>query len=323
MDSNGHELPEDLAEVGRRLRRERPTFSNHELDQIKLRAISRASRGKRAAGSSMRGTSMRVRLLSAAMALLTVGASAAVYGGNAAQAAYGGDKLVITTSAIAATASSSATAGPITVQLQTISGSAAVNVTGNSLTLNLSSTGTGEFSSSNTGSPTITTVTIPVGQSTATFYYGNQIAGSQTVTVSDPNSGNTETAATQNETINPGAATNVWYASLSVGSNGTLSSCAPFTCSWTGAGRNNPITGKVEITDAFGNVVSTVGSGHTVAVSGSNGTATGSPLAIPSSGPAISSGTFTYTTHNNNGWSTDTVTAASSGYTSGSISLTF
>jgi hypothetical protein len=86
------DLPDDLREVAERLRAERPTFTNSELDQLKLRTMTKSSSSP---GRTI-GTRMRSRLLTLALTGLLVGgttAGAIAAGGaggssNAASAQY-------------------------------------------------------------------------------------------------------------------------------------------------------------------------------------------------------------------------------------------
>jgi hypothetical protein len=89
-------LPEELRDVEERLRSARPSFTELELDQLKRRSIARASGGPRAGVGQVRGTSMRSRVLTVAVAALLIGGTtggAIAAGGpggssNAASAQY-------------------------------------------------------------------------------------------------------------------------------------------------------------------------------------------------------------------------------------------
>jgi hypothetical protein len=121
-------------------------------------------------------------------------------------------------------------------------------------------------------------------------------------------------------TVSPGAAARWAFANVAI-SAGALSSTCLFTCSVTGLGNGGTVTGKISVTDSFGNLVSGVGSGHTVKVTTSGGTIAGSPLTIASSGAAESSASFTYTSKASGNFN-DTITAATSAgtnYTSATL----
>ena len=140
-------------------------------------------------------------------------------------------KLVFTTNALTGTASSSANLGPITVQEESATGIPTVVPE----TVNLSSTsGNGLFSLTSGGTTPITSITIPAGSSTATFYYGDTTAGTPTLTAAATGL----TSATQKETVNPGP----------------LSSFALSTPSPTAG---TAFTETITATDAFGNTVTT------------------------------------------------------------------
>ncbi|HEX3827728.1 MAG TPA: hypothetical protein VHV82_10700, partial [Sporichthyaceae bacterium] len=108
----------------------------------------------------------------------------------------------VLTSPVSGTASATATLGPITVQEQdTVGNPVLAPIGGTTVTLTSNSTGTAHFALTSGGSA-ITSVTIPVGFSSVTFYYGDTKAGSPTISA-----GGTLTSATQTETITAGTAT--------------------------------------------------------------------------------------------------------------------
>lgn len=91
-------------------------------------------------------------------------------------------KLVITNPAsIAGIASASANIGPITVERQDAYGNP-VTTGSTTVTLASNSTGTKVFAAT-AGGATVTTVTIPAGSASASFFYGDQKAGSPNLTV--------------------------------------------------------------------------------------------------------------------------------------------
>ena len=228
---------------------------------------------------------------------------------------HAGGQLVLTGSVNGA-ASATASLGAITVTQQDAFGNLITDPATVSLSSN--STGTSVFSTTKNGTST-TTIGIPSGASSATFYYGDTKAGTPTVTAQASGM----TSGTQQETVTPAAPSNLWWTGLTV-TTGTLSACTPFsTCSWTGAGRGNRITGEVIVTDQFGNEVSNLGGGHTVSVWGSAGNA--GTLTIASSGPAVSTSTFSYTTSTGNSWTSDPLTAATqsgTSYTNATVHIT-
>ena len=78
-------------------------------------------------------------------------------------------------------ASASPSIGPVTVQLRTAAGAPVTS--GITVSLSSSSTGGNEFSASNGGAD-VTSVVIPAGSSSVRFYYGDELAGTPTLTVS-------------------------------------------------------------------------------------------------------------------------------------------
>ena len=142
---------------------------------------------------------------------------------------------------------------------------------GSNLTLYLSANGTtGLFKSAATAGSDITTVSIPAGQSTASFWFYAEKAGAYTITVSDaatPDFANGLADATDALTVNAGAASKF----VLVG--------------FPQMYKNADMTVTAQLSDAFGNPVATAGqsvawtkkidAGSTTALSGSP-TTTGS-----------------------------------------------
>ncbi len=97
------------------------------------------------------------------------------------------------------------TGGAFTVELLDADGNPGAT-SAEAQTINLSTTSTlGGFVPTSSGGAPITSVTIPAGKSSATVYYGDDRAGTPTLTASD--SAFTTPAATQEETINPSETT--------------------------------------------------------------------------------------------------------------------
>jgi hypothetical protein len=188
-----------------------------------------------------------------------------------------GTKLVITSSAVSGTASASATLGPITVQLQDATGSAVRATSDTAVGLTSNSTGTAVFAATS-GGGAVTSVTIPTGSTSATFFYGDTKAGTPTVTAAFSGLA----SAAQQETINVGAATQVVLS----GSTADLPS-----------GSTRTFTATIE--DAQGNTVPT-GADATRVVTFSQPSGTGTVTGL---GTSTASG----------GVATDTVTGGTRG----------
>jgi type II secretory pathway pseudopilin PulG len=136
--------------------------------------------------------------------------------------------------AVSGTASNKATLGPVTVTLEDAFGNP-VNATALT-TVSLSSTSAGaSFSTSSTGTPSVGSVNIPAGQSTGTFYYGDTVAGSPTVTAGASG----VAPATQSETISAGSATKIGFTNN------------PFSAGASAPAANSLLTVAAE--DTFGN----------------------------------------------------------------------
>ncbi|HET9198675.1 MAG TPA: hypothetical protein VFN92_10535 [Solirubrobacterales bacterium] len=131
------------------------------------------------------------------------------------------------------------------------------------------------------------------------------------VTASD---GTISTAAALALPVSTGAANRVALSGLTA-SPGSVGSPCLFTCAITSLTNAGTVNAKVSITDSVGNLVSNL-AGKTVTVTATSGsTVTGSPLAIPETGPAVSATEFTYKPPASGSF-THTITAASTGYTS-------
>ena len=150
------------------------------------------------------------------------------------------ETLVISSGAVSGATSSTPNLGPITVRRQT--GSGTPITTGGALTVNLTSSpssgatlGLSQFASA-----PVTTLTIPSGQSTATFWYGSSTTGGPTITASATN----YVSGTQLETITTAPAG--LGMALATGSTGSPAiSCGPpsasYTCHVTGVGASKNI----------------------------------------------------------------------------------
>ncbi|HTA37095.1 MAG TPA: hypothetical protein VK761_10295, partial [Solirubrobacteraceae bacterium] len=129
-------------------------------------------------------------------------------------------------------------------------------------------------------------------------------------------------ASSGNFTVNPGSAAKLAWTSVTSTSGEEEGLCL-FACTWSGLGRSHTWSAKVSVTDASGNVVSNVGSGHTVSWTGgpSVGSVSPSSLSLPSTGAATTSTSVTYTSANSNFWSSDTFTAHTSAYSDATVLL--
>lgn len=146
----------------------------------------------------------------------------------------GSPTQVVLTGSLAGTVASSADLGPATVTVEDQYNNP-VQVT-SPVTVQLSSaTATGEFSASFAGGP-ITSVTIPTGQSSASFYFGDTTAGSETVTAAASGL----TAGSHPLTLQPGPPTKLGFLT----EPGDAVAGSPFG-----------IQPVVAVEDSFGNVI--------------------------------------------------------------------
>ncbi len=146
---------------------------------------------------------------------------------------------VVLTSAVSGTANNKATLGPITVTEQDAFGNA-VNAT-NPVTVTLGSTSTGATFATTSGGSSVGSVTIPANQSSATFYYGDTVAGTPTVTASATGLA----PGTQTETITAGTAKQIGFTS------------SAFTAGASSPAANSAVT--VSLEDTYGNATSNTG----------------------------------------------------------------
>jgi hypothetical protein len=194
--------------------------------------------------------------------------------------AAAGAKLAIISTAVSGPASSNTNLGPMTVQRQDAFGNPVAPATSQTVNLATSTPGNNEsfdIALGAIGSPTLA-VTIPVGASSTSFYYGDETAGSPTITASG-----TLTSATQIETITAATANKLAFgqqpsnevAGVSISPSPTVQiqdqfgNLTPSTASVTMAIANNPSSGTLSGTKTLNAV---------------NGVATLSTLSIDKAG---------------------------------------
>jgi hypothetical protein len=136
-------------------------------------------------------------------------------------------------------------------------------------------------------------------------------AGATAITAGD---GTISTPASLALTVSTGTASRLGL-SEAKSSAGTIGNPCLFTCTITSLGNSGTVKAKVAVTDSVGNTVSSLGAAKSIAVTSTGGTIAGSPLTTPASGPAVSATEFTYTAPATGAF-TNTITAASAGYTS-------
>jgi len=136
-------------------------------------------------------------------------------------------------------------------------------------------------------------------------------AGAAAITATD---GTISTASSLALTVSTGTASRLGLIETTA-SAGSIGSPCLFTCTITTLGNSGTVKSKVAITDSVGNTVSNIGAAKTVTITATGGTITGSPLSIPEAGPSVSANQFTYTAPATGSF-TNTITAASTGYTS-------
>ncbi len=134
-----------------------------------------------------------------------------------------GTAATITSPAINGAATASPVLGPITVQLTTTAGTPVT--TGATVELSSSSPGHSEFAASS-GGAAVTSVVIAPGTSSASFYYGDELAGRPVITATVAGA----QPATQTETVTAGRAAGLSFTGAATG-NGKAGRPARVTCS--------------------------------------------------------------------------------------------
>lgn len=143
------------------------------------------------------------------------------------------------------------------------------------------------------------------------------LPGATSVSATD---GTFSTATPLALTVSIGSASKLALSELTV-SAGVIGSPCYFTCAVSALGNAGTVKAKLMITDSMGNVVSGIGATKTVTVTSTGGTIGGSPLTIPASGLAVTGTPFTYSSPVSGSF-TNTITAASSGYSSATVTAT-
>jgi hypothetical protein len=140
--------------------------------------------------------------------------------------------------------------------------------------------------------------------------------GAAAVTAGD---GTISTSAPLALTVSTGTASRVGLIETTV-SAGTIGSPCLFTCTITALGNSGTVKAKAAITDSVGNIVSNLAAKTITVTATAGSTLAGSPLTTPETGPAVSSTEFTYTSPASGAF-THTITAASTGYTSATATV--
>lgn len=141
------------------------------------------------------------------------------------------------------------------------------------------------------------------------------LVGANSVSATD---GTLSTATPLALTVAIGTAAKLVLSEMAV-SAGVFGSPCYFTCTVSALGNAGTVKARIAIADSMGNLVSNVGASKTVTVTTSGGTIGGSPLTVPATGLAVSSTPFTYSSPVSGSF-TNTITAASTGYSSATVS---
>jgi hypothetical protein len=136
------------------------------------------------------------------------------------------------------------------------------------------------------------------------------------VTASD---GTISTSTALALTVSAGAANRVALLEVKV-SAGTIGSPCLLTCTITSLGNSGTVKAKAAISDSVGNIVSNLTAKTVTITATAGGVVAGSPLTTAATGPAISATEFTYTAPASGNF-THTITAASTGYTSATATV--
>jgi large repetitive protein len=226
-------------------------------------------------------------------------------------------ELAVASPAVSGPAGAQATLGPVTVTLESC-GAAPTPCAGEpvdataDLTVSLQSSSPGGVFAATAGGPPVTSVTIPAGATSATFFYGDTQGGSPVITATPQATG--IVAATQTETISPPPLVPV---TATVAGSQTYGSSTPAFTQTNNAPSGVTVSGTVSCTTVNGGT----GIGPSLAASGSY-TIDGSScsgLSVPA-GYTLSytGGTFTV----NQAAQSISFTAPSTGVAGGSATLT-
>lgn len=170
----------------------------------------------------------------------------------------------------------------------------------------------------NFGSPTALTFASGVAAVTSqkNGYAKLNKAGATSISATD---GTLTTPTPLALTVSVGSASKLAFSGLAV-SAGSIGSPCFFTCAITGLGNSGTVKARLNVTDSVGNTVSNLGSKTVTVTVTTGGTISGSPLTIPASGAATTPTEFTYTAPVS-GTFNHTITAASSGYSSATATV--
>jgi len=171
------------------------------------------------------------------------------------------------------------------------------------------------------GEPTALNFNSGVASATASKNGAMKLYAAGPVSVSESD-GTATTPAPLELSVSSGAAARFALTGVAV-STGALEAACLFACTLSGLGNKGTVSAHVAVTDGYGNTVSELGGGHAAKVTTSgSGTVVGSPLSIPSSGVAETTGTFTFTAKSNGNYTETIDAAASSGASYTSATLT-
>jgi hypothetical protein len=123
-------------------------------------------------------------------------------------------RLGFSSAPVAGTASTSGTVGPLTVQRQDAFGNPVTSSSSTTVTLSSNSTGSKVFARTTGGSP-LSIVSIPANSPTATFYYGDTLAGSPAITATASGLG----SVVQSQTITAAAPAKLIFAQQPAGAS--------------------------------------------------------------------------------------------------------
>jgi hypothetical protein len=142
---------------------------------------------------------------------------------------------------------------------------------------------------------TATAITFTAGVATV----GSSKNGVMTLYRAEPNAvvvsdGSISNGAGLTFTASPTTATKLIFNNVT-SSTGTIAPGCAFTCTVTKVGNSGTVRAKVAVTDTYGNRVSGLGTGHSIAVTTSTGTVTEGSLTFPSTGVAETAAQFTFT----------------------------
>ena len=155
--------------------------------------------------------------------------------------------------------------------------------------------------------PVSVTFSAGVGSASITLY------DAQTTTLTATQGMITGTSASF--TVAVGGSSKLGFSNFSSAPSGSSLSGCPFGCTYTAFGKGNTVKVSISVVDSWGNGKTALGTAVVVTLSTTGSSVSPTSETVPATGLAQSP-QFTYTSPSTGNWSSETVTATATGYTS-------